>query len=37
MVLGHEAAGVVIEVGSGVTTFKVGDRVWPIDPRFCSE
>lgn len=27
MVLGHEAAGVVVEVGSGVKTLKVGDRV----------
>ena len=27
MVLGHEAAGVVSEVGEGVTHVKVGDRV----------
>ncbi|MFD6620288.1 alcohol dehydrogenase catalytic domain-containing protein, partial [Streptomyces albidoflavus] len=27
MVPGHEIAGVVSEVGSGVTKFKVGDRV----------
>ena len=27
MVLGHEAAGTVVEVGSGVTDLKVGDRV----------
>ena len=27
MVLGHEAAGTVVEVGSGVTHLKVGDRV----------
>jgi D-xylulose reductase len=27
MVLGHEAAGTVIEVGAGVTGLKVGDRV----------
>ncbi|WP_102958577.1 NAD(P)-dependent alcohol dehydrogenase [Mangrovicella endophytica] len=27
MILGHEAAGVVSEVGSAVTTLKVGDRV----------
>ena len=27
MVLGHEAAGTVVEVGSGVTSLKVGDRV----------
>jgi D-xylulose reductase len=27
MILGHEAAGTVIEVGSDVTSFKVGDRV----------
>lgn len=27
MVLGHEAAGTVVEVGAGVATLKVGDRV----------
>jgi L-iditol 2-dehydrogenase len=27
VVLGHEMSGVVVEVGSGVTRFKVGDRV----------
>ncbi len=27
MVLGHEAAGTVVEIGSGVTTLEVGDRV----------
>lgn len=27
MILGHEASGTVIEVGSGVTTLKTGDRV----------
>ncbi|WP_158814942.1 NAD(P)-dependent alcohol dehydrogenase [Methylocapsa sp. S129] len=27
MVLGHEAAGVIVEIGAGVTSLKVGDRV----------
>ena len=27
MVLGHESSGVIVEVGSGVTSLKVGDRV----------
>ena len=27
MVLGHESAGTVVEIGSGVTTLRVGDRV----------
>ena len=27
LVLGHEVAGVVVEVGEGVTRFKVGDRI----------
>ncbi len=38
MVLGHEAAGVVVEVGAAVTTLAVGDRVCmePGIPRFSS-
>ena len=39
MVLGHEAAGVVAEVGSSVTHLKAGDRV-AIEPgvpcRMCN-
>ena len=27
MVLGHEAAGTIVEIGTGVTGFKIGDRV----------
>lgn len=27
MVLGHEAAGTVVEIGAGVTHLKIGDRV----------
>ena len=29
-ILGHEGAGVVIEIGEGVTSLKVGDHVIPL-------
>jgi L-iditol 2-dehydrogenase len=35
VVFGHEAAGVVAEVGAGVTTFRVGDRVLPLNSAPC--
>ena len=34
---GHELAGVVAEVGEGVTNFSVGDRVVPINSAPCGE
>jgi 2-desacetyl-2-hydroxyethyl bacteriochlorophyllide A dehydrogenase len=34
-VLGHEASGVVVEVGSGVTQFKPGDRIVNDPLIFC--
>jgi L-iditol 2-dehydrogenase len=34
---GHELAGVVAEVGDGVTDFAVGDRVVPINSAPCGE
>jgi L-iditol 2-dehydrogenase len=34
---GHELAGVVAEVGEGVTNFAVGDRVVPINSAPCGE
>lgn len=37
MVMGHEFAGVVQELGEGVTTSKVGDRVAPYPVFFCDE
>lgn len=33
VVLGHEGAGVVVEVGEGVTSVKPGDHVIPLTPR----
>ena len=32
---GHELAGTVVEVGEGVTTFSVGDRVLPLNSAPC--
>src|ERR1700749_4840121 len=32
---GHEAAGVVAQVGEGVMDFKVGDRVVPLNSAPC--
>jgi S-(hydroxymethyl)glutathione dehydrogenase/alcohol dehydrogenase len=32
-ILGHEGAGVVVEVGAGVTSVKEGDRVIPSTPQ----
>lgn len=37
MVMGHEFAGIVEEVGEGVTTVKVGERVAPYPVVFCGE
>ena len=34
-VLGHEGAGVVVEVGDGVTSVKVGDHVIPLYTAEC--
>ena len=36
-VLGHEGAGVVVEVGEGVTTLKKGDHVIPLYTAECRE
>ncbi len=37
MVLGHENAGTVVEVGEGVTGFKVGDRLLCGPPAACAD
>src|SRR5665647_399623 len=36
-VLGHEGAGIVREIGSGVTSLKVGDHVIPLYTPECRE
>lgn len=37
MVLGHENAGTVVEVGEGVTDFKVGDKLLCGPPTACAD
>ncbi len=37
MPFGHELAGIISEVGPGVTKFKVGDRVVPLNSAPCDE
>lgn len=37
MPFGHELAGIVSEVGPGVTKFKLGDRVVPLNSAPCDE
>jgi L-iditol 2-dehydrogenase len=37
MQFGHEMSGVVAEVGAGVTMFKAGDRVVPVNSAPCDE
>ncbi|GIS96788.1 MAG: hypothetical protein CM1200mP24_00720 [Gammaproteobacteria bacterium] len=32
-IMGHEGAGIVVEVGSGVTSLEVGDHVIPLTQR----
>ncbi|MEL1602427.1 alcohol dehydrogenase catalytic domain-containing protein, partial [Acinetobacter baumannii] len=36
-ILGHEGAGVVVEVGEGVTSVKPGDHVIPLYTAECGE
>ncbi len=36
-IMGHEGAGVVVEIGAGVTSLKVGDHVIPLYTPECRE
>ena len=36
-ILGHEGAGVVVEIGDGVTSVKVGDHVIPLYTPECRQ
>src|SRR3974390_2966976 len=36
-ILGHEGAGIVVEVGAGVTTLKAGDHVIPLYTPECRQ
>ncbi len=36
-ILGHEGAGIVVEIGAGVTSVKVGDHVIPLYTPECRE
>ena len=36
-ILGHEGAGIVLEVGEGVTTLEVGDHVIPLYTPECRQ
>ena len=36
-ILGHEGAGIVVEVGAGVTSLKVGDHVIPLYTPECRQ
>lgn len=37
LIFGHESAGIVAEVGDGVTKFKVGDRIAPHNSAPCNK
>ena len=37
VILGHEGAGIVVDVGPGVTTLKKGDHVIPLYTPECGE